>query len=167
MPGSPSKAAGSRTSTPSSSTHKRKPAGSVVGVNHKKLARQDGPKGPGLQFGDMEAVGKADDKAVGKADDKAVGKESADGMGAGGVSADRAMGGELSPDELVKMAEEAEDEAAKRAEEADVKAVGKAVEKGANGANNVSADHHNMSADRVKDNKKGGLTADDRTKMTV
>ena len=38
------------------------------------------------------------------------------------------------------------------------------VKESANGANNVSADHHNMSADRAKDNKKGGLTADYRTK---
>ena len=105
-----------------------------VGDNHEDPARRgelkvtDEPK---------EADAESNEMTDGKAGGMTVGKESADGAG---VSADHNMiadrvkddkDGELSPDELVQMAEEAEDEAVKRAMEADGKAVDMAVEESA------------------------------------
>ena len=79
----------------------------------------DRAKDTGLTTKEMEAAAeeetkrmeeaKRSEEAVGKADDMAVDKKDADGVGDGehNMSADRAMGVELIPDELVKMAEEA------------------------------------------------------------
>ena len=91
MPGSPSKALRESTNVlvaRTSSTPKRK---HVDGVGAEAEERQKGPKGGGLQFGDMEAI----DMAGVKADGMAVDEKGANNVSAGGVGedADRAKEG--------------------------------------------------------------------------
>ena len=123
-----------------------------------------------------EADAESNEMTDGKAGGMTVGKESADGAG---VSADHNMiadrvkddkDGELSPEEMVKMAEEAEDEAAKRAKEADGKAGDMAVEESADvahgahvttGAEGEDPARHVEPSDPALGSSEGGSSSSD------
>ena len=132
------------------------------GVDHKKLARQNGPKGSGLQFGDMEAIDMADGKADGMAVDKkdaGDADDSADHHNMTGVGAKDGKVGGLTMEELIMEQEMAIEAEAELSEMADGKADDKAA--GKESANGVSADKNALGAEC---DMGGELTAGDRTK---